>query len=129
MTDDLQRFLRSQANQPPTFTEIPAPLPPSIEQLPNGFLPMEGIALEGQAYRGLSGGGAPWWVLIAGWVFFGVPTLVILGVAIWVDTSALVMLPLSAMMLIFLVRGTRRKLAADKEKAQRRARYRRASAE
>ncbi|NJR50503.1 MAG: hypothetical protein HC780_13975 [Leptolyngbyaceae cyanobacterium CSU_1_3] len=44
-----------------------------IEQRPFGFTPMGGVDIEGQVYRGLSRGRAPWWVILTSWVVLGVP--------------------------------------------------------
>ena len=108
------------------FTEVPPPLPPQIEKHPSGYSPMERIELQGQAYRGLASGQMPWWVIVSGWVIFGLPCLMMTVVA--VTSGEPFVLIASAMPLIVLWimwRGTRAKLTQQKARHQRQAKYQR----
>lgn len=40
---------------------------------PSGFTPMETVQLEGQAYRQVSSGRSPWWVLFTLFFLLGIP--------------------------------------------------------
>jgi len=129
MTDhnEFQAFLGdSPVQNGSTFTEVPPPLPPKIEKAPLGYDPMERIALDGRAYRGLASGHSPWWVMVLGWIIFGLPLLMTAVFA--VTTGAPVLAGAAVMPAIFLWimwRGTQAKLALKKEHEQkRRAKYR-----
>lgn len=45
---------------------------------PSGMTPMESIQLEGQAYRQISSGRAPWWVTITLWFLLGFPLFLVI---------------------------------------------------
>jgi len=125
--NEFQAYLQDSSAQPKRFfTEEPSPLPPPIQKASNGLAPMERIALEGQAYRGLASGSQPWWVIISGWVIFGMPCLLVV-VAMVSLGGALELLGAIALCLVFLwilYRGTRAKLAQQKAQEQRRQKYR-----
>ncbi len=105
------------------YIEVPPPLPPTISKAPTGLAPMERIALEGQAYRGLSSGRSPWWVIIGGWVFLGLPGLVFAFFAVISgDLVLLLALGFPVVLFVILWRGTQAKLAAQRENRQRQAR-------
>ena len=128
--DDFQQFLVSSSEPPKQFSEIPPPLPPTISKTPTGFDPMERIDLEGQAYRGLSGGGAPWWVIITGWCVFGLPLVGMVVLALVTGDFALfAAAPFAMIAFVILARGTKAKLADQREKAARLARRKRAMRE
>ncbi len=103
------------------FAEGPAKTPPPHqEKIPSGFDPMGEIYLRGRAFRGLAGGGPPWWVLITGWLLFGSAALMILTLAI--TTLAFELLPILIIVLIFILilwRGTVAKLSTKKRKGRR----------
>lgn len=86
---------------------------------------MERIELEGKAYRGLASGAQPWWVIISGWIMFGLPSI---GIGIWAIAAADAALwgtaVIGIIILWILYRGTRAKLAAQKAIIQRQAKYR-----
>jgi hypothetical protein len=82
--------------------------------------------LEGRAYRGLSGGRMPWWVIISAWIIFGLPCLVITLIAATSgDLSLLAVLAFPAIILIVLWRGTQAKISNQREIAERKARRKR----
>lgn len=120
--NDFQQFL-TDPDAPPRkqFTEVPPPLPPTIDPMPTGLAPMSRIELEGRSYRGFASGEVPWWVLISGAVVFIVPGLCMAIVAggIW---SILIVLPILSLPIAIVWRGIHAKLVAQKEKQQRQAR-------
>ena len=117
----------------PLYVEVPPLPPPKIEKASAGYAPMERIALEGQAYRGLASGSQPWWVIITGWVIFGVPCVSVLVVtaslfSLGGGMAVLAMLGAIALCTVYLwimYRGTKAKLAHQREQQQRRAKYQR----
>ncbi len=102
----------------------------TVEKLPSGFEPMGQIRLEGRAYRKLSQGGVPWWMIITSWVAIALPALFLSGYLIIAALqsfltestpltfskvcSTLLILGLRliglSLMLLIIVRGTRTKL-------------------
>ncbi|MCJ8279030.1 MAG: hypothetical protein MJK14_03565 [Rivularia sp. ALOHA_DT_140] len=100
--------------QVPSETEIP-----HQERIPSGYDPMSEIELRGRAYRGLSGGRTPWWVLITGWfifgiIFFGVfiPTITTMVSGDWIILiSILPALLIAVVFLVIMWRGTSAKLS------------------
>lgn len=129
MTDqnDYQSYLQDSSAQPPKlFTEEPPPLPPIIAKAPTGFAPMERIALEGKAYRGLASGSQPWWVIITGWVMFGLPCLAVvigLGAAGGLGVEVVGAIAICGFFFSIMYRGTRAKLKQQQIKQQRRDKY------
>jgi hypothetical protein len=95
------------------FIEIPAEQRPvDYERLPSGFDPMGEIYLRGRAYRGISGGRTPWWVLISGWIIFGGIFVLCLSAA-FVSQSIGMIFPLllSGILVLIVLRGTLAKLS------------------
>ncbi|MEM6453322.1 MAG: hypothetical protein AAF703_23790 [Cyanobacteria bacterium P01_D01_bin.105] len=113
----------SLANNAKLYVDVPPPPPQKIERAATGLAPMERIALEGKAYRGLASGSKPWWVMVTGWVMFGLPCLaVVIGLAL--SGGGVEMVGAIAICLVFfwiMYRGTRAKL----KQQQRRDKYRR----
>lgn len=65
-------FRNDKLDENKIFVEIPSEQKPVYhERLTSGFDPMGEIYLEGRAYRGISKGRAPWWVLFTAWIIFG----------------------------------------------------------
>ena len=64
-------FSNDKLDEDKIVVEIPSEQKPIHERLTSGFDPMGEIYLEGQAYRGISKGRAPWWVLFSAWIIFG----------------------------------------------------------
>ncbi len=97
--------------------EIPAEQPVFPERLPSGFDPMGEIYFRGRAYRGLSGGRIPWWVLISAWITFGGMFVLILGMT-FTSPGFGMLLPLflTSLSLIVTLRGRLAKLSQKKQK-------------
>ncbi|MEO0935619.1 MAG: hypothetical protein AAFY21_18355, partial [Cyanobacteria bacterium J06641_2] len=78
--DEFQKFLPDEGlESPPIVYEVPPEVEtPYQERIPSGYDPMSEIELRGRAFRGLSGGRIPWWVLITGWFIFGFVAFVVL---------------------------------------------------
>lgn len=124
-TDDFRQFLADpNAANRKQFTEVPPPLPPTIDPMPTGYAPMSRIELEGRSYRGFTSGDVPWWVLISGAIVFVLPSLGLV-IAAGDLRMLLVVAPFLAMPVAIVWRGIGAKLSAQKEKQQRQARRRR----
>jgi|SRR5919202_4534122 hypothetical protein len=137
-----QFFGNEELDEGKLFIEVPAePKPHYQEKIPSGYDPMGEIYLRGRAYRGLSGGSAPWWVIISSWLIFGGLALVVLVAVLPGILSALVdvfsahsvidglqktfiflmsLLPLgfSALLLIVVWRGTFAKISSRKRRSR-----------
>ncbi|MBW4544763.1 MAG: hypothetical protein KME25_10030 [Symplocastrum torsivum CPER-KK1] len=115
--DEPKQFFRHEKlDEDRLFVEVPAEQKlPYQERIPSGYDPMGEIYLRGRAYRSLSGGTIPWWVLITGWLVFGSPALLVLITAI--ASASFTMLPalaITAIPLLILWRGTLAKLSSTK---------------
>src|ERR671933_1700965 len=90
--DEPKQFFRDdKLDEERLFVKIPAEQKsPHQEKIPSGYDPMGEIYLRGRAYRGLSGGSAPWWVIISSWLIFGGLALVVLVAVLPGILSALV---------------------------------------
>lgn len=118
-------FEDSSAQNCPIFIEVPPPLPPTIEKAPLGYDPMERIALEGRAYRSLASGHQPWWVMVLGWLIFGLPLVMVAVFAVAAgDPIVLGAAVMPAIFLLIMWRGTQAKRSQQREREQRRAKYR-----
>lgn len=95
------------------IVEIPAESKmPYPDRLPSGFDPVQSIGLEGRAFRGLSGGRIPWWILMTGWVFFGSFSLLTLSLVITSGfLASLPLLLINSLPMIILWRGTAAKIS------------------
>jgi hypothetical protein len=111
-----QFFRHDKLDEDRLFVEVPAEQkPPYQERIPSGYDPMGEIYLRGRAYRSLSGGTIPWWVLISGWLVFGLPALLVLIAAIAsLSLAILPALAVAAIPLLILGRGTLAKLSRTK---------------
>ncbi|MBD0345180.1 MAG: hypothetical protein ICV63_10235 [Coleofasciculus sp. Co-bin14] len=115
--DERKQFFRhDKLDEDRLFVEIPAEQkPPYQERIPSGYDPMGEIYLRGRAYRSLSGGTISWWVLITGWLIFGLPALLVLIAAIAsLSLAILPALAVAAIPLLILGRGTLAKLSSTK---------------
>lgn len=116
--EDKQFFGNDNLGNDKIFIEIPAEQqPPYQERIPSGYDPMQEIYLRGRAFRSLSGGRIPWWVLISGWLIFGGLALLMLITAIASQSFAL-LLPLAFAIIPVLIlwRGTLAKLSTTKRR-------------
>ncbi|MBH8562273.1 hypothetical protein I8748_08800 [Nostoc sp. CENA67] len=98
------------------YIEIPAEQnSPYQERIPSGYDPMQEIYLRGRAFRSMSGGRIPWWVLISGWLIFGGLALLMLISAIASQSFGL-LLPLAfvSIPVLILWRGTVAKVSTTK---------------
>ena len=129
--DDFRAYLdeasdEASAQHDRIYVDVP-PLPPTnIERAASGLSPMERIALEGRAYRGLASGAQPWWIIIAGWIIFGLPCLM-LAVALGSSGSGVAVvwaIAFYAIVIWIMCRGTSAKLEQQKKQQQRKAKYR-----
>ena len=76
-----QFFRNEEIDEGQLFIEVPAEQNPRPqEKIPSGYDPMGEIYLRGRAYRSLSSGRIPWWVIISSWLFFGGSALIIIVV-------------------------------------------------
>lgn len=119
--DEFKKFIPDEGfESPPIVYEIPSETEiPHQEKIPSGYDPMSEIELRGRAYRGLSGGRTPWWVLITGWfifgiIFFGVliPTITVMVSGDWIILiGVLPALIIVSAFLVIMWRGTSAKLS------------------
>ncbi len=90
------------------------------DRIPYGYDPMGDVYLRGQAYRRLATGNLPWWILMTGWIFLGIPSLIVIGLAIaslsWWATFPIF---LAIIPLIILWRGTARQLQQRRDRSSR----------
>ncbi|QSJ17467.1 hypothetical protein JYQ62_00815 [Nostoc sp. UHCC 0702] len=116
--EDKQFFGDENLGNDKLYIEIPAEQqPPYQERIPSGYDPMQEIYLRGRAFRSLSGGRIPWWVLISGWLIFGGLALLMLITAI-ASQSFTLLLPLAfaSIPVLILWRGTLAKLSTTKRR-------------
>jgi len=111
-------FDDDQMNNDELFIEVPPDQTPRYqERLPSGYDPMGEIYLRGRAFRSLSGGTIPWWVLLSGWFLFGGLALLILIDAILSQSlGSLIVLGFFSIFLLILWRGTAAKLSSQKRR-------------
>ena len=115
--DEPKQFFRhDKLDEDRLFVEVPAEQKsPHQERIPSGYDPMGEIYLRGRAYRSLSGGTIPWWVLITSWIIFGLPVLLMLITAIASQSvSLLLLVAFAAIPLLIPWRGTLAKLSSTK---------------
>jgi hypothetical protein len=117
--EDNQPFFNEDSSNPDKiFVEIPPEHNyPYHQKIPSGYDPMGEIYLRGRAFRGMSGGRAPWWVLITGWIIFGGFGLMLISLAI-ASSSFAPIFPLAfvSIFIVILVRGTAAKLSLSKQR-------------
>lgn len=113
-------FLPEKRKKDDLFVEIPAQQTPPPDRIPSGFDPMGEIELRGRASGRLAGGQVPWWVLISGWIMFGILAFAIVHVAIASSFRAgWFLLAVAAILLVILLRGTTAKLTVKKRRSRR----------
>jgi hypothetical protein len=113
-----QFFDEEQSDKTTLFVEVPVDRPsPYQEKIPSALDPMGEIYLRGRASRTLSGGRIPWWVLITGWAIFGGIALLLIFIASYSGSLELfILLPLAAIYILILLRGTLAKLSGNRHK-------------
>lgn len=111
-------FSKDNSDEDKIFVEIPAEQRPvDYERLPSGFDPMGEIYLRGRAYRGISGGKTPWWVLISAWIIFGGIFCLCLSAAFLSPGLGIIFpLFLSGIFVLIVLRGTLAKLSHRKHR-------------
>ena len=108
---------RAKVNSDDLVVELPSHSPsPYQERIPSGYDPMGEIYLRGRAMRGLASGRIPWWVLTAGWLLFGVPTLFFLSLLLQGHLEILPALLLFGIFVLILWRGTIAKRTSGKRR-------------
>ncbi|AFY58950.1 hypothetical protein Riv7116_6624 [Rivularia sp. PCC 7116] len=125
--DEFKKFLPDEGfESPPIVYEVPSQVEtPYQERIPSGYEPMSEIELRGRAYRGLSGGRIPWWVMMTGWMIFGgfafailIPAIASLVSGSWLASVALIpALLIASIFLTILWRGTNAKLSVRKNQS------------
>jgi hypothetical protein len=110
--DKFQQFLPDRQSDKLSYD---APIDrPVVEhdRIPSANDPMGQIKLEGRAYRSFAGGRIPWWVLISGWILWGIPIVIYIYAAVsafsWGSLPVIVIVSLP---ILILWRGTSAKLA------------------
>ncbi len=116
--DNQPFFDEDSLKQDKIFVEVPPEQnSPYDDKIPSGYDPMGEVYLRGRAFRGMSGGRTPWWVLITGWIIFGGLALVIISTAIASQSFALIFpLAFVSIFILILIRGTAAKLSLNKHR-------------
>lgn len=116
--EDKQFFSDENLGNDKLYIEIPAEQQsPYQERIPSGYDPMQEIYLRGRAFRSMSGGGIPWWVLISGWLIFGGLALLMLITAIASQSFELLFpLVIISIPVLIVCRGTLAKLSNNKRR-------------
>ena len=116
--DHPKDYIFPEEEQPVYGVDIPvSPHTHSYDRIPSGYDPMGEIELRGRSYRSLASGRMPIWVLIGGWIFFGIPAF-ILSILVLM-TGQLMALPVFLMANIVpwvLWRGTRAHFRKQKKR-------------
>ncbi len=82
------------------------------DRIPSGYDPIGQIQLEGRAFSALAGGKIHWWILISGWIFLGIPLLVIMCLAASpLSWGSIPTILITSIPLITLCRGTNAKIS------------------
>jgi hypothetical protein len=95
------------------FIEVQStPHYPYPERIPSSSDPMGEIYTEGIMLRSLGSGNVKWWVLISGWVFYGLIFLAFVSIAISSQSYVLIFSTvIIAIPLVPIWRGTAKKLS------------------
>ncbi len=111
-------FSNDKLDKDKIVVEIPSEQQPIYhERLHSGLDPMERIYIQGQAYRGISGGRIPWWVLFTAWIIFGCMFFMLLSAA-FTSPGLEILLPLliASLPVLITFRGTLAKLSNRKQR-------------
>ena len=119
MNDEFEKFLVDPDTvEPQRFTEVPPSPPPIVvSKASSGYTPMSQIELAGQAYRGVTSGTLPWWMLILATLVFVGP-----GLGVTLVSGSFIALLTAILPLTLILRGVHAKLIAQKQKERRRSR-------
>ena len=113
--DKFKRFLPDRKSEKFSYDAPIKQQPVEIERIPSANDPMGQIQLEGRAYRSLGGGSIPWWVLISGWIFLGLPaSMMIYLTATSLSWASIPFLAIASIPLLILWKGTKAKLSKRK---------------
>jgi hypothetical protein len=106
-------------NRDKIFIEVSSlPHYPYPERIPSPSDPMGEIHTEGLMLRSLSNGNAKWWVLISGWVFYGIIFLASVAIALSsMSFFSILFMALGSIQLVPLWRGTVKKLSSHHYKS------------
>ena len=75
--------IKKNREQDELFMEVPStPHYPYPDKIPSPSDPMGQIYTEGLVLRSLASGNVKWWVLISGWVFYGIVFLVFVSISL-----------------------------------------------
>jgi hypothetical protein len=101
------------------FMEVPStPHYPDPERIPSPSDPMGKIYTEGLVLRSLGSGNVKWWVLISGWVFYGLVFLVFVSIALSsMSYLSILSIVVASIPLISIGRGIAKKLSKRHHKS------------
>jgi hypothetical protein len=110
--DKFQRFLPDRESDKLSF-DAPIDQPfVAHDRIPSANDPMGQIKLEGRAYGSLAGGRIPWWVLISGWILWGIPVLLFIYNAIMsMSWASIPVIVIASLPILILWRGTHAKFS------------------
>jgi hypothetical protein len=110
--DKFKRFLPDRKSEKLSYDAPVKQQPVEIERIPSANDPMGQIQLEGRAYSSLGGGKMPWWVIISGWIFMGLPALMMIYLtATSFSWGSIPLLAIVSVPLLILWKGTKNKLS------------------
>ena len=112
--DKFKQFLPDRKSENLSFDAPIKEQPVVHDRIPSGLDPMGQIRLEGRAYKSLGSGRIPWWVIVSGWIFFGIPaalTIYLYTIAISLSWTSIPVLAIAAISLLILWKGTKAKLS------------------
>jgi hypothetical protein len=111
-TDKFKQFLPDRKSDKLSYDVPIRQQPVAPDRIPSGSDPIGQIQLETRAFRALAGGEIHWWILISGWIFLGIPSLVIIClVASRLSWGAIPLILIASIPLITLCRGTNAKFS------------------
>jgi hypothetical protein len=110
--DKFKQFLPNRKSDKLSY-DVPSRQQPVVpDQIPSGYDPMGQIKLETRVFSALAGGKIHWWILISGWVFIGIPSVVIIClVASPLSWGSIPPIFIASIPLITLCRGTKAKFS------------------
>ena len=110
--DKFKKFLPDRKSDKISYDVPIRQQPIAPDRIPSGYDPIGQIQLEGRAFSALAGGKIHWWILISGWIFIGIPLLVIICVvASPLSWRSIPLILIASIPLITLCRGTKAKFS------------------
>ena len=105
--------IKKNREQDELFMEVPStPHYPYPDKIPSPSDPMGQIYTEGLVLRSLASGNVKWWVLISGWVFYGIVFLVFVSISLSLKSYlSILFIVIASIPLVSIWRETAKKLS------------------